>query len=136
LRDSRIVRVADDFDRPNGIALSPDETRLYVADTERGHIRAFQLDAKGNATGGEVLCEVPTPDGIRIDTEGRVWATSGRGVIVFAPDGTELETITFPQIPANCGFGGRDGKTLYVTARTAVYSVQTNATGLVGGWSR
>ncbi len=134
--DGTVSRVASDFDRPNGIALSPDQNTLYVADTQGGHIRAFALAADGSASGGEVLCSVPTPDGIRVDTEGRIWATSGRGVMVFAADGAELETIVFPQIPANCGFGGPDGTTLFVTARTAVYSVKTTVTGLVGGWPR
>lgn len=134
--DGNITRIASDFVRPNGIALSPDQNTLYVADTQAGHIRAFALTADGSASGGEVLCRVPTPDGIRVDTEGRIWATSGRGVVVFAADGAELETIVFPQIPANCGFGGADGSMLFVTARTAVYSVKTTATGLVGGWSR
>jgi gluconolactonase len=132
----RVRRIAEDFERPNGIALSPDGNRLYVADSQRGHIRAFSLDEKGNASGGEELCKVPSPDGIRVDTEGRIWATSLRGVVVFTASGTELETIAFPQIPANCAFGGRDGKTLFATARTGVYSVQTGATGLVGGWPR
>lgn len=131
-----VRRIAEDFDRPNGIALSPDGARLYVADTERGHIRVFDLDEQGNATGGAELCKVPSPDGIRVDTDGRIWATSLRGVVVLTPSGTELETIAFPQIPANCAFGGRDGKTLFATARTGVYSVQTGATGLVGGWDR
>ncbi len=129
-----VVQVAGDFRQPNGIALSPDGKTLYVADTNGSHIRAFSITEDGATSGGEVLCKVPTPDGIRVDTEGRIWATSGRGVVVFDAAGTELETIKFPQIPANCGFGGEDGKTLFVTARTAVYSVRTNATGLVGAW--
>ncbi len=134
--DGNVVMVADDFIKPNGIALSPDEKTLYVADTEGNHIRAFGLSKDGRASGGQVLCRVPTPDGIRVDTEGRIWATSIRGVVVFDASGKELEAIVFPQIPANCGFGGPDGKTLYVTARTAVYSVKTKATGLVGGWRK
>ncbi len=134
--DGRLARIADDFIKPNGIALSPDGTRLYVADTEGNHIRAFTLSKDGAAAGGSVLCKIITPDGIRVDTEGRIWATSSRGVVVFDAAGNELETIEFPQIPANCGFGGPDGKTLYTTARTAVYSVKTKATGLVGGWAR
>ncbi len=131
-----VVMVAGDFQKPNGIALSPDGAALYVADTDRNHIRSFAVTKEGKTSGGSVLCEVPTPDGIRVDTEGRIWATSSRGVVVFDSTGKELETIVFPQIPANCGFGGPDGKTLYVTARTAVYKVRTKATGLVGGWRR
>ena len=122
--DGRVVIVADDFIKPNGIALSPDEKTLYVADTEGNHLRAFALTKAGAASGGDALCKVFTPDGIRVDTEGRIWATSMRGVVVFDASGKELEVIKFPQIPANCGFGGPDGKTLYV------------ATGLVGGWRR
>jgi len=131
-----VALVASDFKKPNGIALSPDGATLYVADTEANHIRNFAVTKEGKTSGGSVLCEVPTPDGIRVDTEGRIWATSSRGVVIFDASGKELEAIVFPQIPANCGFGGPDGKTLYVTARTAVYSVKTNATGLVGGWKR
>lgn len=131
-----VAQVAGDFKQPNGIALSPDGKTLYVADTNGSHIRAFTVAADGVTSGGAELCKVPTPDGIRVDTEGRIWATSARGVVVFDAEGKELEAIKFPQIPANCGFGGADGKTLYVTARTAVYSVKTKATGLVGGWKR
>lgn len=131
-----VAQVAGDFNQPNGIALSPDSKTLYVADTNRGNIRTFAIAADGSTSGGGELCKVPTPDGIRVDTEGRIWATSGKGVMVFDASGKELETIAFPQIPANCGFGGEDGKTLYVTARTAVYSVKTKATGLVGDWKR
>jgi gluconolactonase len=131
-----VVQVAGDFRQPNGIALSPDGKTLYVADTNGAHIRAFAIAADDSTSGGAELCKVPTPDGIRVDTDGRIWATSGRGVVVFDAAGKELEAIRFPQIPANCGFGGEDGRTLFVTARTAVYSVRTNATGLVGAWKR
>lgn len=131
-----VLQVAGDFRQPNGIALAPDGKTLYVADTNGSHIRAFTVADDGGTSGGEELCKVPTPDGIRVDTEGRIWATSARGVVVFDAAGKELEVIKFPQIPANCGFGGEDGTTLFVTARTAVYSVPTKATGLVGAWKR
>jgi len=135
-----IVRVAGDFNRPNGIALSPDARVLYVADTEGGehggHIRAFRIASDGSATGGEELCEVPTPDGIRVDTEGRIWASSTRGVVVFSAEGKELEAVAIPQVATNCGFGGADGMTLFVTAQTGVYRVRTHTTGIVGGWKR
>lgn len=130
------VLLQEDFARPNGIALSPDEKTLYVADTEKGHIRAFDLDAEGNVSNGRVLAEIMFPDGIRVDNDGNIWSSgvlSGKGVIgVFDAKGKLLEAIEFPQNPANCGFGGEDGKTLYVTARTAVYSIRTTVSGLRG----
>lgn len=131
-----VLHVAGDFNQPNGIALSPDGSKLYVADTNRGHIRAFPIAADGSTSDSQELCKLRNPDGIRVDTEGRIWATSARGVEVFDATGIQLQVIEFPQQPANCGFGGADGKTLYVTARTAVYSVPTTATGLVGAWKR
>lgn len=133
--DGTVRMLADDFNMPNGIALSPDQKTLYVADTAGSHIRSFALAPDATVSGGDELCKVPTPDGIRVDEDGNIWATSGAGVMVFSATGDELETIKFPQIPANCTFGGPNGKTLYVTARTAVYSVRTNSKGLVGGWN-
>ncbi|MDP7640058.1 MAG: SMP-30/gluconolactonase/LRE family protein [Candidatus Hydrogenedentes bacterium] len=119
----------EDSPRPNGLAFSPDEKTLYVADTQEGQIRAFDVAADGSLSGGRKLADVPAPDGIRVDADGRVWSSSSLGVVVFDESGATAQTITFPQQPSNVAFGGKDGKTLYVTARTAVYKIQTSVAG-------
>lgn len=111
------------FDRPNGLALSLDEKALYVADTAKSHIRKFAVAADGSVTGGEVWAETRHPDGIRVDPKGRVWSASGGGVDVISTEGKLLQTIVFPEQPANLCFS-RDFKTLFVTARTGVYKVE------------
>lgn len=134
----KITLVGRDFNKPNGLCLSPDEKTLYVADTEgdhepseqKGDIWAFAADGKGAYSGGKVFCHLPFPDGIKADTAGHVWATCRDGVQVFGSDGTLLETVKVPEGPANCGFGGQDGKTLYITAVTSVYTVKTNVAGI------
>lgn len=129
--DGKVLVLAKDFKKPNGIACSPDEKTLYVADTEGEHIRAFDLAQDGSASNGRVFFELPSPDGLKVDTEGRVWATGGDSVWVIGADGKLIQKIDFPQKPANCAFGGEGGHTLFVTARTAVYKIQTTATGRI-----
>ena len=134
----KVTLISKNFNKPNGLCLSPDEKTLYVADTEgnhepadqKGDIWAFAANGAGSYTGGKVFCHLRFPDGIKADTEGNVWATCADGVRVFGPDGASLETVAVPEGPANCGFGGKDGKTLYITARTSVYSVRTSVPGL------
>jgi gluconolactonase len=131
--------IGKDFNRPNGLSLSPDEKTLYVADTEgthapaekKGDIWAFAAMDGGTYGGGKLFCQLPFPDGIKVDAQGNVWATCTEGVQVFGPDGRLLETVAVPEGPANCGFGGEDGKTLYITARTSVYTVRTSVEGIV-----
>ncbi|MBI2423183.1 MAG: SMP-30/gluconolactonase/LRE family protein [Candidatus Hydrogenedentes bacterium] len=130
LPDGALKMLKKDFLRPNGLTLSPDEKLLYVADTSKGHIRAFDLAKDGTLSGDRVFCELPGPDGIKCDVEGNVWATASDGVRVVSPQGELLETVVFPEGPANCGFGGQDGKTLYVTARSSVYTVTTAVAGI------
>jgi sugar lactone lactonase YvrE len=132
LPDGSMKCLAKDFQRPNGITLSPDEKILYVADTRASHIRAFAVAPAGNAVELPLFCELPGPDGIKTDGKGNIWATSD-GVWVFNPKGTLLQKITFPERPANCAFGEADGKTLYVTARNGVYAIQTKVAGLMAG---
>jgi len=117
------------FDRPNGLVLSPNEKWLYVADTAKSHIRRFSVATDGSVKGGEVWAETRHPDGIRVDTDGRVWSASGDGVNVISPEGKVLEIIKFPEQPANLCFS-RDGKTLFVTARTSVYRVGVRVSGI------
>lgn len=126
-----VTCLARDFRKPNGIAFSPDQSQLYVADTEANHVRAFAVAADGSLDAGRVLAAVKTPDGLKVDQAGRLFVTSGDGVVVLASDGARLAVLAFPEIPANCAFGGSDGKTLYVTARKSVYRVLLTSPGIV-----
>ena len=126
-----LALLIDDFDRPNGLALSPDERTLYVADTARLHVRAFDVDREGALTNGRVFAEMREegrPDGMKVDRDGRLYVCA-RTVQVFAADGKLLGVIDCPRSPANCAWGG-DGSDFYITARTGVYRVRIDATGV------
>ena len=118
--------VAKDFDMPNGLCFSPDEKKLYVADSGKPkHIRVFDVQTDGTLTGGAVFCQIDKggPDGIRCDAQGRIFSSAGDGVHIFAPYGKLIGKILAPESPANLCFGGKDGKTLFITARTSLYSI-------------
>lgn len=124
----KLVAVAADFDMPNGICFSPDERTLYVADSGRPHhIRAFEVKGDNTLGAGRVLAVIDqgVPDGIRCDAAGRVWSSAGDGAQVFSPEGKLLGRVLCPETPANLAFGGKEGRTLFLTARTSVYSLQT-----------
>ncbi len=127
-----LTLLASDFDRPNGIALSPDEKKLYVADTARSHVRVFDISSDGTLKDGKVFVNVPGPDGMSIDSKGNLYVTSN-GVAVFDAKGKKLGEIKVPERPANCGFGGTDNKTLFVTARTSLYRIKLKVSGLKVG---
>ncbi len=131
--DGTLTRIAEDFIKPNGIGLSPDEKTLYIADTDGSHIRAFDVAEDGSIGSGRVFCELPGPDGMAIDAKGYVWSAAGDGIRVISPAGELVHTVTVPQGPANCTFGGDDGKTLYITARTGLYKVGVVTPGLLPG---
>jgi gluconolactonase len=118
--------------RPNGIALSPDERTLYVADTADGMLRAWDVEVSGGSLSGErvVTAAVPGADGMAVDGVGNLFVTTSTGVRVFAPDGSMWGEIDVPEQPANCAFGGADRRTLYITARTSLYRVELAAPGL------
>ena len=129
--DLRIV--ADDFDRPNGLAFSADESILYIADTGAPkHMRALDVSADGTLSNSRVFAKVdpPASDGFRVDTEGNVWSSAGNGVHVLSPEGKLLGKILVPERTANCCFGGRSNQTLFITASTSLYSVEVAATGV------
>jgi gluconolactonase len=124
--------VADDFVRPNGLAFSPDERRLFISDTgashvEDGprHIRVFDVDADGSLSGGEVFatCTVGFFDGLRADEDGRIWAGAGDGVHCYDPDGTLIGKVLVPEIVANVEFGGAKRNRLFMCGTTSLYSV-------------
>ena len=129
---------ADDFVQPNGLALSPDERRLYVADSGRSHvldgpahIRVFDLNA-GRLTGGEVFAECPMGffDGFRLDEAGNVWTSAGDGVRCYEPDGNLIGIIHTPDPVANVCFGGPARNRLFICATGAVYAVYLRTNGL------
>jgi gluconolactonase len=130
-KSKRTTALVKDFDKPNGLCFSPDETKLYVADSGKPrHIRVFTV--KDNAlTDGKVFCAIDKggPDGIRCDAAGRVFSSAGDGVHIFSPDGKLIGKILVPESPANLCFGGKDFKTLYITARTSLYKIDLSAEG-------
>jgi gluconolactonase len=131
-KSKTLTAIAKDFDKPNGLAFSPDEKTLYVADSGAPkHIRAFAVKADGSVSGGGVFCKIDVggPDGIRVDAAGRVWSSAGDGVQIFAPDGKLIGKILVPEAPANLCFGGPDGKTLFITARKGLYSIPVSVKG-------
>jgi len=132
----KLTLLVNDFDQPNGLAFSPDEKTLYVADSSRRlHIRAFDVKPDGTLENGRIFIEMRTgepggPDGLKVDTEGNVWTTGQGGVWVIDKTGKHLGSIKPPETPANCAWGDADGKTLYMTARTGLYRIRTNAVGI------
>jgi gluconolactonase len=121
--------VIKDFDKPNGLAFSPDETKLYVADSGKPrHIRVFDVGKDGSVSNGRVFATIDKggPDGIRCDAAGRVWSSSGDGAQIFSADGKLAARILLPEAAANLTFGGKDGRRLFLTARKSLYAVDTN----------
>ncbi|KUL26301.1 SMP-30/gluconolactonase/LRE family protein [Actinoplanes awajinensis] len=129
--DLRIV--ADDFCRPNGLAFSPDEQQLFIADTrqEPSHIRVFDVTADGTLTGGKIFatCDYGRFDGLRADAAGRIWAAAWDGVHCFAPDGTLIGKLLLPESVANLTFGGPALNHLFITAGTSVYTLRVTFNG-------
>ena len=131
--------VATDFQQPNGLAFSPDERLLYVADTGATHrpdgprhIRCFNVDADSKSlSGGEVFaeCTVDLFDGFRVDTHGNLWTSAGDGVHCYAPDGVLIGKIRVPEVVANVCFGGAKRNRLFICATTSLYSVFLNVAG-------
>ncbi|MEV0648833.1 SMP-30/gluconolactonase/LRE family protein [Phytomonospora sp. NPDC050363] len=126
-----VEAVATDFERPNGLAFSVDESLLYIADTRRRHIRVFDVDGARLSGGREFAAiTVGNPDGVRVDTDGRVWVAAGDGLHVHDPDGTLIGKIAIPEAAvSNLVFGGRKRNRLFITASAAVYSLQVTVNG-------
>jgi gluconolactonase len=131
-RSKRVVRIADDQEMPNGLCFSPDEKKLYVADSGKAHqIWVYDVTEQDLPINERIFCVIDkgVPDGMRCDEHGNLWSTAGDGVHVFSPDGKLITKIPVPETPANLCFGGADGKTLFITARTSLYSITTNVKG-------
>jgi gluconolactonase len=133
-----VAVVVDNFVKPNGLAFSPDEKILYIADSAASHdpsaphhIRAFDVVDGKRLTNSRVFADIKTgnPDGFRIDVEGNVWTSTHVGVECYAPDGTLLGRINVPEMVANVAFGGKRRNRLFITATTSLYAVYVNTTG-------
>jgi gluconolactonase len=137
--DGKVTRLIDDLTQPNGVILSPDEKTLYVIPTGPAEMMAYPVEAPGKLGKGRVFCTLQDKagkkgtggDGCTIDTKGNLYITSQIGIQVFDPTGKFLGAIAFPEQPANVTFGGPDMKTLFVTARSSLYTVRMEATGHV-----
>ena len=128
-----------DIEEPNGLAFSPDESLLYVADTSAAlratggnhHIRVYDVADGRRCKNGRVFAVVSPglADGFRVDVTGNVWTSSADSVQVFAPDGARLGTVPVPEVVGNVCFGGPDGSTLFIAATTGLYRVPTRTRG-------
>jgi len=137
--NGKTTRLVEDLAAPNGVIMSPDEKTLYVVPSMQKQMWAYPITSPGKIGKGRVLCELTQKkagenrggDGLTIDTQGNLYITMGMGIEVISPKGKSIAIIEFPQQPANVTFGGKDRKTLYVTARKGLYSKVTNFTGHV-----
>ena len=141
--DGTVTLLCDTMTRPNGICFSPDEKRLYVAqsDPQAPIWKVFNVQADGSLDAGKTFFDGTKlfaarkkglPDGLKVDMQGNVFATGPGGVLVIAADGTHLGTILTGQATANCGFGD-DGKTLYMTADSHLCRIKLSTTGPLPG---
>ena len=135
--DGSVEAVLTDFNCPNGLAFSPSEDRLFVADTGRmfgedpQHIRAFDVDVDGKLTGGKVFYTI-TPgcsDGFRLDSDGNIWSSAADGVHCISPQGELIGKIFVPELVSNVCFGGRSKHQLFITATTSIYAISLNRRG-------
>jgi len=138
LRKGNLELIDKDLALPNGIALSDDETRLYVAETNGEKRMYFQyiVDQDGNVSDKSLFFDAShlkdegSADGIKLDKKGNCYFTGPGGVLIINSKGEHLGTIRPPEIPANIGWGGKDGKTLYMTCRTGLYAIDLKIAGV------
>jgi len=136
-------RLVAEFEYPNGLAFSPDERVLYVANTRYAqYIHAIALDPGGNMMRRWIFADMSSeetdgvPDGMKVDVAGRIYCTGPGGTWVFAADGSRIGIIGTPEIPANLVFGGPDLRTMFFTARTSVYTLRAKTPGQPHPWFR
>jgi gluconolactonase len=132
-RNGSLTPVADDFVRPNGIAFSPDESKLYIIDSHpsQRNMRVYDVAANGTIKNGRVFatCTAGRFDGFCLDDAGRIWTSTDEGVHCYDPDGTLIGKIFVPEILSNVVFGGPKRNMLYITATNSLYGVMVHVNG-------
>ena len=137
LDEKGVVRLlTKDLTQPNGLAFSPDGKKLYIDDSEQRNIRVYDF-AQGALANGRIFGDEHggkgegVPDGMKLDRDGNIFVTGPKGIWVWDPQGHHLGTIVMPEQPANLTWGEKDYGTLYITATTSVYRLQTSTTGFL-----
>lgn len=132
----KLQLVISDLPRPNGIAFSPDEKVLYIADSGDKVWMRYTVHPDGSVSDGKLLLDAKTdktpggPDGIRVDKKGNIYGAGPGGVWIISPEGKHLGTIKVPEVVANVAWGDKDGKTLYITASTSLYRIKLSVPGV------
>jgi gluconolactonase len=130
--------LADDFGQPNGLCFSTDESLLYVNDTEKAHIRVFDVQDDGTIANSRVLADgIGTAsleigdlvDGMKLDERGNIWVTGPGGVCVFDPQGEHIGTVEVPEPVGNLNWGGPDWNWLFIPATSSVYRIECKVSG-------
>jgi len=142
LKGGSLELIDDQLTMPNGIALSPDEEYLYVATSEGGKAQYFRykLDDDANVREKELFFDASSfggnggPDGMKVDKKGNCYFTGPGGILVVNSKGEHIGTISPPEIPANLGWGGKNGKTLFMTCRTGLYAMELKVEGVRPQW--
>jgi gluconolactonase len=133
----KLQLVIKDLGRPNGLAFSPDEKYLYIAESGKNLWMRYRVQPDGSVTDGTVFLDASSdpaiggPDGLRVDTKGNVYGSGPGGVWIISPDGKHIGTIKVPERVSNVAWGDKEGKTLYITASTSVYRIQLNIPGVL-----
>ncbi len=134
-----LTLLADDFDQPNGLCFSVDESQLFVDDTMKSHIRVFDVNADGAVSNSSIWAEVKGDregvcDGLKVDSQGNLYTTGPGGIHVFAPDATSLGVIYTPEATSSFCWGEDDMRTLFITASTSLYRVRVKVPGMKGSY--
>ena len=135
--NGKVTLLTNDLTQPNGLAFSPDGKKFYVDDSEQRNIRVYDVARDGSLANGRIFGDEHgekndgVPDGIKVDVQGNLFVTGPKGIWVWDAKGKHLGTIVLPEQPANLTWGDKDSKTLYITATTSVYRLQTRTRGFV-----